>query len=96
VAEVTSIGSRGVWLLVGRRELFLPYTEFPWFRTATVEQVLDVERPSARRLRWPSLDIDLAVESVEHPERFPLVSRAAVQPPAPKPRTTRAKRTLAR
>jgi hypothetical protein len=25
-------------------------------------------------LYWPDLDIDLSVESIEHPERFPLVS----------------------
>jgi hypothetical protein len=26
-------------------------------------------------LYWPDLDIDLAVESIRHPEQFPLVSR---------------------
>ena len=26
-------------------------------------------------LYWPDLDVDLAVESIEHPERFPLVSK---------------------
>jgi hypothetical protein len=25
--------------------------------------------------RWPDLDIDLAVESIRNPEKFPLVSR---------------------
>jgi hypothetical protein len=35
-----------------------------------------VERPSPHHLRWPDLDIDLALASIEHPERFPLVSRA--------------------
>jgi hypothetical protein len=32
--------------------------------------------PSAHHLYWPDLDIDLAVESIEHPEQFPLVSQA--------------------
>jgi hypothetical protein len=31
---------------------------------------------SPHHLYWPDLDIDLAVESIEHPERYPLVSRA--------------------
>ena len=26
--------------------------------------------------RWPNLDIDLAVESIRNPEKFPLVSRS--------------------
>jgi hypothetical protein len=28
-------------------------------------------------LYWPDLDIDLAVESIRHPEKFPLVSRVS-------------------
>jgi hypothetical protein len=35
-----------------------------------------VELPSPHHLYWPLLDVDLAVESLDHPERFPLVSRA--------------------
>ena len=34
-----------------------------------------VELPSPHHLPWPALDIDLAVESIRHPEKFPLVSR---------------------
>jgi hypothetical protein len=33
--------------------------------------------PSFHHLYWPDLDVDLAVESLDHPERFPLVSRKA-------------------
>jgi hypothetical protein len=32
--------------------------------------------PSAHHLHWPDLDIDLAVESLRHPERYPLISQA--------------------
>jgi hypothetical protein len=32
--------------------------------------------PSADHLYWPTLDVDLSVESLRHPERYPLVSRA--------------------
>jgi hypothetical protein len=35
-----------------------------------------VELPSPDHLYWPGLDVDLAVESIEHPEQFPLVSKA--------------------
>ena len=74
--EVTNISRHGFWLLVDERELFLPFDEFPWFRGATVEQILEVERPQADHLRWPSLDVDLTVDSIEHPERYPLTSNA--------------------
>jgi len=34
-----------------------------------------VERPSPHHLHWPDLDVDLSVESIEHPERYPLTSK---------------------
>lgn len=52
----------------------MPYAEFPWFKKATVEQILTVERPTENQLYWPQLDIDLSVESLRRPEAFPLVS----------------------
>jgi hypothetical protein len=73
--EVTNISGKGFWLLLDDRELFLAFAEFPWFRSATIAQIIHVRRPSDRHLYWPDLDVDLAVESLEHPERFPLVSR---------------------
>ncbi len=73
--EVTNISPNGVWLLVEDREFFLSFSDFPWFRDAPVAQVLEVKRPSSDHLYWPSLDIDLSMESIEHPERFPLIAR---------------------
>ncbi|MDD5267816.1 MAG: DUF2442 domain-containing protein [Methylococcales bacterium] len=72
--EVTNISKYGFWLLLGDEELFLPFSEFPWFRDANVANILHVELPSSNHLYWPDLDIDLAVESIRHPEQFPLAS----------------------
>jgi hypothetical protein len=77
--EVTNVSPHGVWLLLDERELFLPFRDFPWFRDATIAQLVHVERPSAHHLYWPDLDVDLATESIEHPERYPLMSRAEVK-----------------
>jgi len=73
--EVTHISKHGLWVLLGDEELLLPYDKFPWFKSATVEQIIQVERPSAEHLYWPLLDVDLAVESIRQPDAFPLVSR---------------------
>jgi len=62
-------------VLVDDEELFIPFAEFPWFREAPVGKLLHVERPQPHHLYWPELDIDLHVDSVRHPERFPLMSR---------------------
>jgi hypothetical protein len=73
-AEVTNISAHGFWVLLGNEELAIPYSEFPWFKKATVEQILAVERPAENHLYWPQLDIDLSVESLRDPGAFPLVS----------------------
>ena len=75
--EVTNISKYGFWLLLGDEELFLPFSEFPWFRETTVGKILHVELPSSNHLYWPELDIDLAVESIRHPEQFSLISHVS-------------------
>lgn len=74
-AEVTNISRHGFWLLLEKEELFLPFSDFPWFRDASVGKILNVELPSSNHLYWPELDVDLAVESIRHPDKFPLVSQ---------------------
>ena len=74
-AEITNISKHGFWILLDGRELFLPFEEFPWFKRAPVEAILHLERPQPTHLYWPELDIDLAVDSIEHPERYPLKSK---------------------
>lgn len=73
--EVTNISLHGLWLLCADEELFLPFTQFPWFRQATIDQIAQVEAPGPDHLYWPALDIDLSVESIRHPEAFPLISQ---------------------
>lgn len=73
LVEVSNIDSFGVWLLMGDKEYFLPYDDFPWFSDATVAQILNVELVHGEHLRWPDLDVDLCIESLANPERFPLI-----------------------
>ena len=75
LAEVTKVSPHGFWLFIGERELFVPFTQFPWFREASVREITNVLLPSPHHLYWPDLDIDLAVDSIEHPETYPLVSQ---------------------
>ena len=87
--EVTNISPHGFWLFIDETELFVPFTEFPWFKEASIAEITRVELPSPHHLYWPDLDIDLAVDSIQHPERYPLVSKAL--PNRPRQPTSRAK-----
>ena len=74
--EVTNVSAHGFWLFIDTREVFLSFNDFPWFRDVSIRELVNVARPHPHHLYWPDLDIDLAVDSIEHPERYPLVSKA--------------------
>ena len=76
--EVTHVSRHGFWLLLRGEELLVPFTGFPWFRQATIGQLLEVEWPSENHLYWPALDVDLSVESIHNPHASPLVSKVGV------------------
>ena len=73
--EVTNISQHGLWLLIDEGEYFLPFETFPWFKDAPVGKLLHVELPSKEHVYWPDLDVDLKMDSILHPERYPLVSK---------------------
>ncbi len=72
--EITTITPFGVWVLVSDHEYFLSHDEYPWFREASVEDVLAVSVPQPGHLWWPNLDVDLHIDSLEHPGRYPLIA----------------------
>jgi len=76
VVEVTNVSKHGFWLTLDGTERFLAFDVFPWFRDATIGRITDVELAAPGHLRWPSLDIDLAVDSIDRPDEYPLVSKA--------------------
>lgn len=80
--EISGVTAEGIRICIDGRERFMPFERFPWFKDATIAQILNVEHEFEDDLRWPDLDIDLHVESIDHPERFPLVWRPNTRPQA--------------
>ncbi|WP_417909578.1 DUF2442 domain-containing protein [Candidatus Electronema sp. PJ] len=70
--EITHVSSHGVWLLTSDQELFMSYDEFPWFKEATLNKILKMQEVSPGHFYWPDLDVDLSLENIRHPGRFPL------------------------
>ncbi|CAN5557637.1 DUF2442 domain-containing protein [soil metagenome] len=73
--EVLNISKHRFWLLFQEQEYFLPFEAFPWFKEAKIGDILNVELLHSSHLYWPSLDVDLEVESIKSPEKYPLVYR---------------------
>ena len=70
--EVTNISQHGFWLLTDKGERFLAFDDFPWFRTAPVAHILNVQEPSPGHYYWPDLDVDLSLNIIERPQDYPL------------------------
>ncbi len=72
VSEVTNISATGFWLLVDDREYFVPFEDYPVFKTATIPQIYAARRTGPTQFHWPELDADIELEALDNPERFPL------------------------
>lgn len=73
--SVLMINSQGMMLSVLGNDYFLSYNRVPWLRDARVGSVLNVRMCGKNAIEWPELDIDLEIDSLKHPERYPLVMR---------------------
>jgi uncharacterized protein DUF2442 len=72
-AEVQAISKNGVWLLVLGNEYFLAHEDYPWFKEAKAAAIKNLKLLHGTHLHWPDLDVDLELESLKHPEKYPLV-----------------------
>ena len=72
---VLMINSQGMMLSVQGQDYFVSYNRVPWLRDARVSSALNVRMSGPRAIEWPELDVDLEIDSLKHPERYPLVMK---------------------
>jgi len=72
-SEVTNIEPLGFWILVDNKEYFVPFDDYPVFKSASIQQIFQMQQVSPTQLRWPDLDADIEIEALEQPEYYPLV-----------------------
>jgi hypothetical protein len=53
---------------LGQARQRLKRSEFPWFKTSTIQQIVNLQRQTAGYLYQQDLVVDLSVESIRHPE----------------------------
>ncbi len=75
LVSVLMINNLGILLSVYGQTYFLPYNRVPWMREASINDVMNVRMCGRNAIEWPALDVDLEIESLRHPERYPLVIR---------------------
>lgn len=76
--KVLTITANGILLSISEGDFFLNYKDYPWFKNAPINQVFDVKMEGDHAVRWDALDVDLKIESIIHPERYPLIAHNTV------------------
>ena len=71
--EITAINPLGFWLLIDDAEYFVPFGDYPVFKSASLDQIFAFERLGPGQLYWPALDADIELAALREPERYPLV-----------------------
>ena len=79
--SVENITPFGIWLYVKGREYFLNYRDYPYFRDQTLRAIQNVTLNHEVHLHWPDLDVDLEIDNLENPARYPLKSPLPNTPP---------------
>ena len=73
--SVLMINDKGIMLTVKGNDYFISYNRIPWMRHACISDALDVRMSGRNAIWWPNLDVDLEIESLKHPERYPLIMK---------------------
>jgi len=73
--SVRSIMPDGIFLTVFDNDYYLSYNRLPWFRNAKISDIFNVAMMGDDAIRWDTLDIDLEIDSLKYPERYPLVMK---------------------
>jgi len=75
LVSVENVTPFGIWIFVKGREYFLSYEDFPYFKLQALNSIQNVQLLHGYHLYWPELDIDLEIDNLENPKKYPLKSK---------------------
>ena len=70
--SVENITPFGIWIFVKGKEYFLSYKDYPYFKDQILKAIQNVQLLHGYHLYWPELDVDLEIDNLENPEKYPL------------------------
>lgn len=72
--SVENISPRGIWIFVKDKEYFLSYRDYPYFQDQSIKSIQNVKLFHGFHLYWKDLDVDLEIDNLENPDKYPLKS----------------------
>ena len=73
LVSVLMINAQGIMISVQGHDYFLSYNRIPWMQDAPICSVLNVRMSGPEAIEWPDLDVDIEIDRLRHPERYPLL-----------------------
>ena len=73
--SVLMINDKGIMLSVKGNDYFVSYNRIPGMKHACISDALDVKMSGRNSIEWTKLDVDLEIDSLKHPERYPLIMK---------------------
>jgi hypothetical protein len=74
LVSVENITPLGIWVFVKEKEYFLSYKDYPYFKDQTLSTIQNVQLLHGYHLYWSELDVDLEIDNLENPQKYPLKS----------------------
>jgi hypothetical protein len=71
--NITSINDLGIWILIENKEYFIPFSDYPGFKKASLNQIFQIRFLPPSQLHWEEIDVDIELEALMFPEFFPLI-----------------------
>ena len=68
--EVTNVSMHGIWLWQATGNSSLATKISLGSRNAPISKIVNVKEPTPDHFYWPDLDIDIGMQTIEHPEKF--------------------------
>ncbi len=78
LVSVENITPFGIWLYVKEKEYFLSYEDYPYFKEQTIKSIQKIQLLHGYHLYWPDLDVDLELDNLENPGKYPLQSHSNI------------------
>lgn len=75
VVSIENITPFGIWINLKAKEYFLKYKDYPYLANRPIKSIQNVKLLHGFHLYWSDLDIDLEIDNLENPEKYPLKSR---------------------
>ena len=74
-SEILNVSQHSFWIFYKDQEYQISFESFPWFKKCSIEVLYNYEVDKYGNFHWPDIDVDLNIDILENPDKYPLVSK---------------------